>query len=130
MNSITQKSAAYAILKGINSLPIDGDVYLDRVRPLDSQKQDIVVGSLQVNGNRFKMSTVMIDCFVPDLYTNGHYVPNYSKLTQLADLLQPVFDKKYYQNIYFEVEGVTDYKIENRNEHAVVIRLLTRTTKK
>lgn len=130
-NSIELKSMVYRYLKSSNveSL-ISGEIYLDDSRPLNSKKQDIVVGSLSVNNSVLQNSVVLVNTFIPNVRVGGNDKPNYTKLLEITNYLAPLFKELYIKKdrLYLDIEYVTDYKVQNREEHVSVIRLITRKT--
>lgn len=131
ISSIKLKSIVYQYLNTTNIKDvIDGNVYLEGMRPLDSKKQDIIVGTLSVNNSVLQNSVVLIGIYIPKLFLNGNYVPNYNVLLQATNLLTPLFKELYIQSekVYLDIEYVTDYEVQNRDENVSVIRLITRKT--
>ena len=131
ISSIKLKSIVYQYLNATNIKDvIDGDVYLEGMRPLDSKKQDIIVGTLSVNNSVLQNSVVLIGIYVPKLFLNTNHVPNYNVLLQATNLLTPLFKELYIKSegLYLDIEYVTDYEVQNRDENVSVIRLITRKT--
>lgn len=123
------KSVVFGIVKNsaFKTL-INGDVYID-ARPLDSQKNDIVIGALQVPDEVLMPSTVLVNIYAKDLKSGTSFLPDLALLNNVTKFLLPLFDEVYLENkkTYIEVEYQRDYKVDGVNERVSVIRLKTRT---
>lgn len=115
-------SNIYKILKekGIQN-EISGDVYLSGNRPLNSDKNDIVLGILSVPDRPLNNTLVLVNIFVK----NSNSKPNYAELDRLTKLLIPLFSDVYYENFQMntDIEKTEMYKIDNANEWACAIRV-------
>ncbi|MCJ8153246.1 hypothetical protein MKJ01_05655 [Chryseobacterium sp. SSA4.19] len=123
------KSIVYGIIKSSDfKTLINGDVYID-TRPLDSLKNDVVIGALQVPDQVLQPSTVLVNIYAKDIKSGTSYLPDLALLNNVTKLLMPLFDEVYLENkkTYIEIEYQRDYKVDGVNERVSVIRLKTRT---
>lgn len=123
------KSIVYQIVKSSNiKSVINGDIYLN-TRLFNSNKSDVVIGSLQVPNQVLQPSVVLINIYVPDIQNGISYLPNLSLLNNATKLITPLFNEIYLEDkkTYLEIEYQRDYKVDGKNEHVSVIRLQTRT---
>lgn len=110
---------------------LTGDAYL-ATRPLNSVKNDIVIGSLSLPKEVVRFGTILVTMYAKDLMISNNYVPNLKVLQDAAKILHPVFDGIYIPEIstYIDIEYERAYKVDGVQEWAYVIRLKTRTVNK
>lgn len=106
--------------KGVQN-QINGDVYLSGNRPLNSDKNDIVLGILSVPDRPLNNTLVLVNIFVK----NSNSKPHYAELDRVTKLLIPLFSDVYYENFQMntDIEKTEMYKIDNANEWACAIRV-------
>lgn len=107
---------------------IDGDVYLGE-RPFNSDKNDVVIGTLSVPNTTLQESVVLVNIYAKDLFDGHNHLPNLKLLNDATKLLMPLF-KDYYiadKKTYIDIEYQRNYKVQGAQEWVSVIRLKTRT---
>ncbi|KUJ56449.1 hypothetical protein [Chryseobacterium aquaticum] len=123
------KSIVYNIIKASNFKTIlNGDIYIDE-KPLNSDKNDIVIGSLSIPKEVLLPSTVLINIYAKNIKSGTSDLPNLAVLNNATKLIMPLVDEVYLESkkTYLEIEYQRDYKIDGANERVSVIRLKTRT---
>lgn len=115
-------SNIYKILKekGIQN-QINGDVYLSGNRPLNSDKNDIVLGILSVPDRPLNNTLALVNIFVKNINSK----PNYAEIDRITKLIFPLFDDIFYADFQMntDIEKTEMYKIDNANEWACAIRV-------
>lgn len=132
ITTIELQSLVYKIIKGSNfKTVINGDVYMGS-RPLNSQKNDIVIGTLSLPTGVVMPGTILINVFARDLTVNNSSTPDLKTLRDAAKILVPLFDDVYISELStnLEIEYQRDYKIDGSPEWAYVIRLKSSTINK
>lgn len=130
ITSVELMSIVYKIVRNSNiKTIINGDVYLSGNRPLNSTKNDIVIGTLLVPNEILQPSTVLVNIFAKDIFSNNNYLPDYTTLKNASKMLLPLFEKIYLpeNKTYIDIEYQRDYKVDNVQEWVSVIKLNTRT---
>jgi len=123
------KSIVYNLVKASTFKTIlNGDIYIDE-RPLNSEKNDIVIGALSIPNEVLMPSTVLINIYAKNIKSGTTDVPNLAVLNNATKLIMPLVDEIYLENkkTYLEIEYQRDYKVDGANERVSVIRLKTRT---
>jgi hypothetical protein len=123
------KSIVYNLVKASTFKTIlNGDIYIDE-RPLNSDKNDIVIGALSIPNEVLLPSTVLINIYAKNIKSGTTDVPNLAVLNNATKLIMPLVDEVYLENkkTYLEIEYQRDYKVDGANERVSVIRLQTRT---
>lgn len=123
------KSIVYNLVKASTFKTIlNGDIYIDE-RPLNSDKNDIVIGALSIPNEVLMPSTVLINIYAKNIKSGTTDVPNLSVLNNATKLIMPLVDEIYLESkkTYLEIEWQRDYKVDGANERVSVIRLKTRT---
>ncbi len=106
---------------------ISGGIYKHN-RPLNSDKEDVVIGSLPVNNDQLQQTVPNINIHVPNLkLTKGtiqdNTQPDTKRLKTLTALLVTKLDDKTFDDYWFEVQQQTLFSDEETNEHYSNIRL-------
>lgn len=114
---------------------INGSVY-NRTRPFNSQSQDIVVNCLGASSGVVQFSTIIINCFIPDIQIEQSYYADGNKLAEVAKKVIEIFtDSENPQlgifltekKIYFEYESQRTYQSkEQENWHVISLRFNSR----
>lgn len=123
------KSIVYNLVKASTFKTIlNGDIYIDE-RPLNSDKNDIVIGALSIPNEVLMPSTVLINIYAKNIKSGTTDVPNLAVLNNATKLIMPLVDDIYLEikKTYLEIEYQRDYKVDGANERVSVIRLKTRT---
>lgn len=107
---------------------INGDVYIGN-RPTNSDKNDIVIGSLSVQSDVLNQSVILINIYAKDIQDENTFSPDYLTLKNATQYLLPKVHEVFLNDkkTWLEVENQTDYKVEESQEWVSVIRLQTRT---
>lgn len=130
ITSIELMTAVYKIVKNSAvKTVINGDIYYSGYRPLNSEKNDIIIGTLTVDNSTVQSSIVLINIFAKDIYQNKNYLPDYSTLKAATKLLEPLFKDVYIPELKtnLDIKYQRDYKVEDSQEWMSVIRIKTRT---
>lgn len=123
------KSIVYNLVKASTfKTVLNGDIYIDE-RPLNSDKNDIVIGALSIPNEVLMPSTVLINIYAKNIKSGTTDVPNLAVLNNATKLIMPLVDEIYLESkkTYLEIEYQRDYKVDGANERVSVIRLKTRT---
>ncbi|MDF2931213.1 MAG: hypothetical protein K0R36_544 [Chryseobacterium sp.] len=123
------KSIVYNLVKvSAFKTILNGDIYIDE-RPLNSDKNDIVIGALSIPNEVLMPSTVLINIYAKNIKSGTTDVPNLAVLNNATKLIMPLVDEIYLESkkTYLEIEYQRDYKVDGANERVSVIRLKTRT---
>lgn len=106
--------------KGVQD-EISGDIYLSGNRPLNSDKNDIVLGVLSVPNRPLNNTLVLINIFVKNINSKPHY----AELDRLTKTIVPLFGDKFYADFQMDtdIEKIEIYKIDSADEYACAIRV-------
>ena len=132
ITTIDLQSLVFKIIKASNFKTVmSGDVYIGS-RPLDSKKNDIIVGSLSLPDEVVMNGTIIINIFAKDLNVNNSFAPDFQTLRNAAKILVPLFKDIFIPELstIIDIEYQRDYKIDGVQEWAYVIRLSTRSINK
>lgn len=129
ITSFELKSIVYNIVKnsGVKAL-INGEIY-NTNRPLNSPKNDIVIGSLASGNDTMNSSVVLVNIYAKDIQTGQTYEADYRTLNNATKHLLPLFDDVYIKEkkTNLDIEYQRDYKVEGVQENVSVIRIKTIT---
>lgn len=123
------KSIVYNLVKASAfKTVLNGEIYIDE-RPLNSIKNDIVIGALSIPNEVLTPSTVLINIYAKNIKSGTSDVPDLAVLNNATKLIMPLVDDIYLESkkTYLEIEYQRDYKVDGANERVSVIRLKTRT---
>lgn len=106
---------------------ITGKVYKN-ARPLNSDKQDIVVGSLPINAEQIQQAVMNVNIHIPNLKIsiNGlqdNTPPNLVKLEEVTALVIEGLKDKVFSDYWFDVQQQNLFAEEATNEHYSNIRI-------
>ena len=106
---------------------ITGNVYKNQ-RPLNSDKIDIVVGSLPVNAEQIQQAVLNVNIHVPNLKLsiNGaqdNTQPDLVKLNAVTKLVTIELKDKVGGDYWFDIQQQTLFASESANEHYSNIRV-------
>ncbi|HCD9234513.1 TPA: hypothetical protein NEG48_001495 [Elizabethkingia anophelis] len=129
ITSFELKSIVYNIVKnsGVKAL-INGEIY-NTNRPLNSPKNDIVIGSLASGNDIMNSSVVLVNIYAKDIQTGQTYEADYRTLNNATKHLLPFFKDVYIKEkkTNLDIEYQRDYKVEGVQENVSVIRIKTIT---
>ncbi|WP_411898565.1 hypothetical protein [Elizabethkingia bruuniana] len=129
ITSFELKSIVYNIVKnsGVKAL-INGEIY-NTNRPLNSPKNDIVIGSLASGNDTMNSSVVLVNIYAKDIQTGQTFEADYRTLSNATKHLLPFFDDVYIKEkkTNLDIEYQRDYKVEGVQENVSVIRIKTIT---
>lgn len=129
ITSFELKSIVYNIVKnsGVKAL-INGEIY-NTNRPLNSPKNDIVIGSLASGNDTMNSSVVLVNIYAKDIQTGQTFEADYRTLNNATKHLLPFFDDVYIKEkkTNLDIEYQRDYKVEGVQENVSVIRIKTIT---
>ncbi|MDV3943603.1 hypothetical protein CMT69_01460 [Elizabethkingia anophelis] len=129
ITSFELKSIVYNIVKnsGVKAL-INGEIY-NTNRPLNSPKNDIVIGSLASGNDTMNSSVVLVNIYAKDIQTGQTYEADYRTLNNATKHLLSFFDDVYIKEkkTNLDIEYQRDYKVEGVQEYVSVIRIKTIT---
>lgn len=130
---ITSIELASTVYKLINKTAvknlIDGGIYLMN-RPFNSDKSDIVIGTLPVSGDQLQFSTILINIYAKDIFSNNTYTPNTPLLNNVVKAILPLVDDVFIENVKtnLEIEHQSDYPVDGEvKEWVASIRLRGRS---
>ncbi|AQX52514.1 hypothetical protein [Elizabethkingia anophelis] len=135
MNSQQLNSVTYKILNKSSELvtTLGGSIYKGNFRPTDSLKDDICVNVLALTDRSPQIGIANINIYVADqkqtIYGKENNVPNYSRLSQLSDLVEKALNDGLtdpeFENIGFSILENRDFQNEGntRPEHYQNIRV-------
>jgi hypothetical protein len=95
-------------------------------RPLNSNKEDIVIGSLPVNNEQVQQAVANVNVHVPNLsISTGAGIdttqPNTKRLKEITDKVIHLLDEKYFDSYWFYVQQQNLF--EDEQDHYSNIRL-------
>lgn len=106
---------------------ITGGVYKGK-RPLNSAKEDIVIGSLPVNAEQVQEAVANVNIHVPNLkltiggvQDNGQ--PDFAKIKSVTALVTELLKEKVGSDYWFYVQQQTLFAEDEINEHYSNIRI-------
>lgn len=108
--TLTIVTEMYKLLNAHN-LGVSGGVY-KYVRPMDSNKEDIVINSLPITSEYMQKGVLNVNCYVPN-FEQGN-VPNTARLNEIALKLQAIIQEYWGSNYVFYIEN--SQTIENGEE--------------
>lgn len=105
---------------------ISGHIYRSGQRPVNSDKEDIVVGSLPITFEQIQRSIANINVHVPtqEVTINGigNFFPNVDRLKEITARIIALVNEKYIEDYWFLVQQETHYQ-ENEKESYANIRV-------
>lgn len=119
------------IYKQLNVLSItnaiSGKVYKNS-RPLNSNKVDVVVGSLPINAEQLQRTVVNVNVHAPNLILSINGIqdntqPDVAKLKTVTALVISALTDKAFTDYYFDVQQQVLFKDETTDEHYSNIRI-------
>jgi hypothetical protein len=87
---------------------LTGTVYRHGERPVNSDKEDVIVGCLPVTNEQLQRSVANVNIHVPNLnmkingITNSQ--PDLARLEELTDMVAALVDEKYFSDYWFFVQ--------------------------
>lgn len=118
----------YARLKnGVLAAAINGGVYKEQ-RPVNSQKEDVVVNSLPINNLDMQTGVVNVNIHVPNLNvvvngTTDPEQPNWARLKPLAALGVIDLTDVWAEDYNFNIQQQVFIKDDEYKDHYINIRL-------
>ena len=106
---------------------ISGKVYKNS-RPLNSDKVDVVVGSLPINAEQIQRTVANVNVHVPNLKLSIAGVqdgtqPDTATLKAVTSLVIGALTDKVFEDYYFDVQQQVLFKDETTDEHYSNIRI-------
>lgn len=106
---------------------ITGKVYKN-ARPLNSDKQDIVVGSLPINAEQIQQAVMNVNVHISNLKISINGVqdnsqPNLIKLEEVTALVIEGLKDKVFSDYWFDIQQQNLFADEATNEHYSNIRI-------
>lgn len=106
---------------------INGKVYKNQ-RPLNSDKQDIVVGSLPINAEQIQQTVMNVNVHIPNLKIsiNGaqdNTQPDLVKLEAVTAMVIEGLKDKVFGDYWFDIQQQNLFADEATNEHYSNIRI-------
>lgn len=105
---------------------ITGHIYRDGMRPVNSDKEDVVVGTLPITFEQIQRSIANINVHVPTAKITingiGNFVPNFVRLKEITARIVSLVNEKYIGDYWFLVQQQSFYQ-ENENETYSNIRV-------
>lgn len=103
-------------------LAICGDFYPSNQRPLNSTKEDCVVGFLSGNADQVQEGYVVVNIYVPMLFgTDGVYYHDRRRCTLLEQMLSSLPDSLNPQgDVRYTLFGMAHTMTETTNQQSVV----------
>ncbi len=114
----------YHVLKPFFAGKISGLVYFPDSRPLDSSKEDAVIGFSNGDAEQIQTGDLHVNVFVPDIDNgSGTMVPNTGRLHTIAGYGDDIIDDlntTYVDDYLFKLSKATDFFAEtSTQEHFV-----------
>ena len=104
---------------------ISGKVYRNGMRPINSDKEDIVVSFLSGINTQFQECVVNVNIFVPDISFNGGYVKNIGRLAILENEAKDYLEAIIPNEFLIALDMIpTTVQVEGFNQHFINIRLI------
>jgi len=106
---------------------ISGKVYKNS-RPLNSNKVDVVVGSLPINAEQLQRTVVNVNVHAPNLKLSINGIqdntqPDVATLKTITALVISALTDKAFTDYYFDVQQQVLFKDETSDEHYSNIRI-------
>lgn len=97
-------------------------------RLVNSDKEDVVIGSLPVSNEQVQQAVANINIHVPNLIIKANGMqdisqPNLKRLNELTALVWGIVDEKYYSEYWFYVQQQNLFEDPGTNEHYSNIRV-------
>jgi hypothetical protein len=112
----------YAAISGA----ITGKVYKNS-RPVNSNKEDVVVGSLPINAEQIQRAVVNVNIHVPNLQVSiggqQDSQADTARLSQLTTMVIGVLKDKVYNDYWFDIQQQNLFKDETTGDHYSNIRI-------
>lgn len=96
-------------------------------RPLNSDKEDVVISVLANQNGEIQNSYVNVNVYVPDQYRDNQYEENSARLRTLCDICKTLLLKHIDVLYQFELESQRVLEVNGKNEHFINNRLLYKT---
>jgi hypothetical protein len=122
------KTCVYKVVKNSDLEKAVTGVLTKRKRPLNSNKEDIVITCPTTQNASYQKFIVYVNIYVQDLYVkeNGQYEENTSRLTDLISKAFALFDDYHGDNflIQNDSQDIEEIPSEEVHEHFAKIKLL------
>lgn len=103
---------------------VSGLVYKSRNRPVNSDKEDIVIKPLSNAPRQKQQCTINLNIYVPDNYGDGQYEKNGERCDELEAVAAQVLEVFHVGGARVVLETQHTYQVENANAHVINNRLL------
>jgi len=104
---------------------ISGRVYKDQ-RPLNSDKEDIVISILSGSGKQMQEVTANVNIFVPDIRRGNDMIEDTARLKVLCAQAASDLDYAHFGDRIFELEHQRVYEVNGLEWHAINNRIRVR----
>lgn len=105
---------------------VNGRIYKDN-RPIDSNKEDIVINSLTMDNELLQNGVFNINCYVPkkSITINGitQYHKDNRRLKEIADKVYQVINDVWEDDYNLDVETHQDFEEQNENYYNFRVQL-------
>ena len=104
---------------------VSGEVYKDR-RPLNSDKEDIVIAVIGSSGNEVQRATVNVNVYVRDLLRGQDPVEDGLRLDELGTAAAELLEYRHLGDVIVELESQKVEKVNGIDWHLINNRLRIR----
>lgn len=120
----------YSFVKTSNlGMAVKGDVYRSEMRPPEAVTEDLVVKFLAGVDGQFQSGVIIINIYVPDVFTNeGVPVADKRRIGELQELLYSFIEDNQDTEYLISLDGTPQtMRSEGLNQHFIYSRLKFRT---
>ena len=103
---------------------VNGEIIKSRNRPLNSDKEDIVIKPLANQPGQTQVTIVNCNIYVPDEIDNGQYEKNGARCDELERLSATLFEVFHLSGARVILDSQHTYQVENARAHVINNRLL------
>lgn len=99
---------------------VNGKLYTDEERPVNSKLEDVVISVLANNNGQTQRAIVNINIYFADQYRGNQYKKNRLRSAYLSRLCADIFeDDVHYNDFWLTLDEQNVIKIEPTHEHMV-----------
>lgn len=122
-SDIAIKKDVYLYLKGTTLAAMVTGKLSRRKRPVNSDKEDILISVLAQEGTSEQSAEVLVNVYVADVNIHGQYEENDSRLEELAEQASKDMESFYGADYYCKLNSQRILAAANGQEHVISHRL-------
>lgn len=124
ISDIQIKDAIYSHIKGSDLVGNVSGILTKTIRPKGSNKEDICISVLANQNSEIQSAFVNVNIYVQDIFVNGQYEENSSRLRTLCTIVGDVLKVGFGNGYRFTIDSQRVLEVDGQNEHLINTKLL------